>query len=130
MRLAGRKICSQCSTPSKALNTQRPCTKSPYLLPLTISNSQIIIVTPEVAKKFVITHIDSDKVPSVQGDAEKLTPSQKRNDLDELDACIEVLGGRLTDLEFFARRLKTGQTPNRAVAEIIDQRYVSIFQPK
>jgi hypothetical protein len=39
-----------------------------------------------------------------------------------LDACIEVLGGRLTDLEFFARRLKTGQTPNRAVAEIIDQR--------
>lgn len=39
----------------------------------------------------------------------------------ELDGCIEILGGRLTDLEFFARRLKTGQTPKRAVEEIIDQ---------
>ena len=30
-------------------------------------------------------------------------------------------GGRLTDLEFLARRLKTGQTPKRAIAEIIEQ---------
>lgn len=81
-----------------------------------------MIVTPEVAKKFVITHLDSQNTTSVSSSAEKLSPSQKRNDLDELDACIEILGGRLTDLEFFARRLKTGQTPNRAVAEIIDQR--------
>lgn len=69
----------------------------------------------------MITHLDSDNVPSATGDAEKLTPSQRRSDLNELDQCIEVLGGRLTDLEFFARRLKTGQTPNRAVQEIIDQ---------
>lgn len=54
-------------------------------------------------------------------DEVKLTPSQRRHDLFELDDCIETLGGRLTDLEFFARRLKTGQTPKRAVAEIIDQ---------
>ena len=78
-------------------------------------------ISPEVARKFVITHLDSDNPPSATGDAEKLTPSQRRSDLNELDQCIEVLGGRLTDLEFFARRLKTGQTPNRAVLEIIDQ---------
>lgn len=69
-----------------------------------------------MAKKFVTTHLESD-----QNDAEKLSPSQKHRDLSELDECIEVLGGRLQDLEFLARRLKTGQTPKRAIAEIIEQ---------
>jgi len=78
-------------------------------------------ITPEVAKRFVITHLDSESEAQGTSEDKKLTPSQRRHDLFELDECIEVLGGRLTDLEFFARRLKTGQTPNRAVAEIIDQ---------
>ncbi|KAH8599783.1 RNA12 protein-domain-containing protein [Bisporella sp. PMI_857] len=79
-------------------------------------------ITPKVAKKFVITHLDSDdEIPAISDDEKTLTASQKRQDLIELDDCIETLGGRLTDLEFFARRLKTGQTPRRAVAEIIDQ---------
>lgn len=41
-----------------------------------------------------------------------------------MDADVEFLvavGGRLTDLEFLARRLKTGQTPKRAIAEMIEQ---------
>jgi len=50
-----------------------------------------------------------------------LTPEQRERDLSELDECIEVLGGRLTDLEFLAHRLKTGQSPKRAIAEIIEQ---------
>ena len=50
-----------------------------------------------------------------------MTPEQRERDLSELDECIEVLGGRLTDLEFLARRLKTGQSPKRAIAEIIEQ---------
>ena len=29
----------------------------------------------------------------------------------QLDDCISTLGGRLTDLEFLARRIKTGETP-------------------
>ena len=65
----------------------------------------------EVAKRFVINHLDADSEDDVGGDV-KLTPSQKRNDLGELDDCIEILGGRLTDLEFLARRIKTGETPN------------------
>lgn len=73
-------------------------------------------ITPEVAKKFVVTHLEPEAV-----DTDKLTDSQRRRDLAELDDCIEVLGGRLTDLEFLARRLKTGQTPKRAVNEIIEQ---------
>jgi hypothetical protein len=47
-------------------------------------------------------------------------PSQ-RSDLSELDQCIDKLGGRLADLEFLARRLKSGQSPNHAVNEIIEQ---------
>ncbi|KAJ4422859.1 mitochondrial escape protein 2 [Gnomoniopsis sp. IMI 355080] len=39
----------------------------------------------------------------------------------ELDQAIGVLGGRLTDLEFLARRMKTGLSPFDAAQEIIDQ---------
>lgn len=62
-----------------------------------------------------------DEIPATSNGEKKLSTSQRREDMFELDECIETLGGRLTDLEFFARRLKTGQTPGRAVAEIIDQ---------
>ncbi|EHK99786.1 putative Mitochondrial escape protein 2 [Glarea lozoyensis 74030] len=82
-------------------------------------------ITPEVAKKFVITHLEPESPSSSSSSSSStegtLTTSQRREDLAELDGCIDVLGGRLTDLEFLARRLKTGQTPNRAVTEIIEQ---------
>lgn len=85
--------------------------------------------SPEVAKRYVIQHLDFDADPSqVTGDKDAegedvkhLTPSQKREDLRELDSVIGQLGGRLTDLEFFARRIKAGETPTRAVKEIVDQ---------
>lgn len=77
-------------------------------------------ITPEVAKRFVITHLDSDQ-DDPSGNSVKLTPSQRYHDLDELDDAIAAVGGRLTDLEFLARRLKTGQTPKRAIAEMIEQ---------
>lgn len=79
--------------------------------------------SPEVAKKFVITHLDADvdDDPKPKDEKPKQLPSQTRTDLAELDTCIDLLGGRLTDLEFLARRIKTGETPNKAVHEIIDQ---------
>ncbi|KAH8712185.1 RNA12 protein-domain-containing protein [Phaeosphaeriaceae sp. PMI808] len=79
--------------------------------------------SPEVAKKFVVTHLDADvdEDLALEDGSEKKLPSQNRTDLGELDSCIDVLGGRLTDLEFLARRIKTGETPTKAVNEIIDQ---------
>ncbi|KAI9800422.1 MAG: mitochondrial escape protein 2 [Piccolia ochrophora] len=80
--------------------------------------------SPSVAKRFVITHLDADAdvdVDDVKEDEKHLTPSQRRDDLGELDECIEALGGRLTDLEFLARRMKSGETPKKAVREIIEQ---------
>ena len=70
--------------------------------------------TPEVAKRFVVKHLDADAEDEALVGEKPLLPSQRRQDLNELDECIEVLGGRLTDLEFLARRIKTGETPKSA----------------
>ncbi|KAH0840472.1 Mitochondrial escape protein 2 [Fonsecaea pedrosoi] len=75
--------------------------------------------TPEVAKKFVIKHLDADIAEGGEPGEGKISPSQLRSDLDELDGVIQVLGGRLTDLEFLARRIKTGETPG--IRQIIEQ---------
>ncbi|KAH9832790.1 mitochondrial escape protein 2-like [Teratosphaeria destructans] len=85
--------------------------------------------SPETAKRYVINHLNfnarvtgADKVAKSDGEEERrLTPAQKRADLKELDEVIPLLGGRLTDLEFLARRIKAGETPKKAVGEIIDQ---------
>lgn len=79
--------------------------------------------SPQVAKKYVLRHLDADVAddPEPKDGSEKEIPSQTRTDLGELDTCINLLGGRLTDLEFLARRIKTGETPNKAVHEMIDQ---------
>ncbi|EMD59387.1 hypothetical protein GGP41_009252 [Bipolaris sorokiniana] len=79
--------------------------------------------SPEVAKRFVVTHLDADvdDDPMPKDGSPKKVPSEHRNDLGELDTCIGLLGGRLTDLEFLSRRIKTGETPTKAVHEIIDQ---------
>lgn len=84
---------------------------------------QIILgdLSPEVAKRFVITHLDQDELDPT-GEAVKLTPSARVRDLKQLDECIEIISGRQTDLEYLSRRLRTGQTPQKALAEIIEQR--------
>ncbi|KAL9023125.1 MAG: hypothetical protein Q9180_008377 [Flavoplaca navasiana] len=76
--------------------------------------------SPEVAKRFVVNHLNAEADEGPKGE-KKLLPSETRDDLGELDGCIDILGGRLTDLEFLARRIKTGETPKKAVQQIIDQ---------
>lgn len=81
-------------------------------------------LSPDVAKKYVMSHFVQNK-PKGRGreedaKAEDSQPEHKQ-DFRELDEVIEVLGGRLTDLEFLARRMKTGQSPRQAVQEIIEQ---------
>ncbi|KAL8785424.1 MAG: hypothetical protein Q9213_003354 [Squamulea squamosa] len=77
--------------------------------------------SPEVAKRFVINHLNNaDAEDGPKGEKGSL-PSETRKDLGELDGCIDILGGRISDLEFLARRMKTGETPSKAVRQIIDQ---------
>jgi RNA recognition motif-containing protein len=83
-------------------------------------------LSPDVAKHFVISHLEGNDEPIEQveedeaGEKTQLKP-KLRPRLWGLDECIGVLGGRLNDLEFLARRLKAGQTPKEAVEEITEQ---------
>lgn len=89
---------------------------------------------PDVAKKFVMSRLEEEKKAmekdkkKSESDGEKEEKPFKMPDLKGLDHCIETLGGRLTDLEFLARRLKTGQTPKEAVDEIVDESATDIVK--
>lgn len=84
-------------------------------------------LSPSVAKQFVLSNLDSEaeigekEVAEAEGGADARTALSPRQDLKELDECIEALGGRLTDLQVLSRRLKIGQSPKKAVSEIIEQ---------
>ncbi|KAH6851315.1 RNA12 protein-domain-containing protein [Chaetomium sp. MPI-CAGE-AT-0009] len=79
-------------------------------------------LTPEVAKHFVVSQLETDENSDKESDASPVISKKKlRRDLQELDECIDVLGGRLTDLQVLARRLKVGQSPKKAVSDIIEQ---------
>lgn len=56
--------------------------------------------SPGIAKRVVIDLLKEDK-------------ADLRGDEGELDGCIDKLGGRITDLEDLARRMKIGETPQR-----------------
>ena len=68
----------------------------------------------------MINHLNFEQADAEAGE-KVLTPSQQRKDLAELDHILPILGGRLTDLEFLARRIKTGESPRKAAREIVDQ---------
>ncbi|KIV98663.1 uncharacterized protein PV09_09573 [Verruconis gallopava] len=86
--------------------------------------------SPAAAKQYVISHIDSegDLSDDPENPGKELLPSQRRRDLNELDECIDSIGGRLSDLEFLARRIKAGETPRKAVREMIEQSASEIFK--
>lgn len=56
----------------------------------------------EVGRKFVLNHLSYNTDNS---------GTKYEDRLDNLDSCIEVLGGRVTDLEFMAHRIEAGETP-------------------
>jgi hypothetical protein len=86
--------------------------------------------TPEAAKRFVLSKLNADveTKDDPNNPEKKITPSQRRKDLDQLDECIGTIGGRLTDLEFFARRIKMGESPYKAVSEIVSQSAAEILK--
>ncbi|KAH7347775.1 RNA12 protein [Plectosphaerella cucumerina] len=88
-------------------------------------------LSPAVAKKFIASRLEEDDTisDSKTKNDDKEAPAQiPKPDLSELDGCIDVMGGRLTDLEFLARRIKAGQAPKHAVDDIINQSATEIVK--
>ncbi|OAT11105.1 RNA12 protein [Blastomyces gilchristii SLH14081] len=79
--------------------------------------------SPEVAKRFVLEHIRA----AGEGKQQNGT-TEKLEHMEGLDASIHALGGRLTDLEFLARMIKTGSTPKDAVQRIITESSAEILK--
>lgn len=72
-----------------------------------------------------------DSENEVVGDqTEKVSESLHHISFDdaELDKALDPLGGRMTDLQAFSRRLKSGEQPLSAVLDMIDQSCVEIVQ--
>ncbi|KAK4101804.1 hypothetical protein N658DRAFT_515568 [Parathielavia hyrcaniae] len=88
-------------------------------------------LSPSVAKSFVISQLEPDKKESDEANDGKqpaVSEKQRRQYVEELDECIDALGGRLTDLQVLARRLKVGQSPKKAVSDIVDQSAAEILR--
>jgi hypothetical protein len=74
----------------------------------------------EVGKKFVLRYLEDTTVD----DGSKTEAPQGMECLEE---CIATLGGRLTDLEFMAHRIKAGESP-RSKIPFFFQGYIYVFQ--
>lgn len=87
----------------------------------------------DVARNFVMSRVHEDtrtddEKEKDKEDAEKTRQLSKRLDLTGLDESIRTMGGRLTDLEFLSRRIKSGQTPKQAVDEIVSENATDIVK--
>ncbi|KAM7187220.1 RNA12 domain containing protein [Naviculisporaceae sp. PSN 640] len=78
-------------------------------------------LSPGVAKQFVLSNLDSEQDEGSHQEKQVAKDQAEQQDLKELDECIDALGGRLTDLQVLSRRLKIGQSPKKAVSEIVEQ---------
>ncbi|KAF5021996.1 hypothetical protein F66182_5953 [Fusarium sp. NRRL 66182] len=90
-------------------------------------------LAPEVAKNFVLGRLKDqiaadDNARKEKGDDETEKRSIAQPDMTELDQCVDTLGGRLTDLEFLARRLRTGQSPKQAMEDIVTETATDIVR--
>lgn len=82
-------------------------------------------LSPGVAEQYVLGHLSQTKPKHKTADGQEKEQAAQQLETSQdtwgLNEAIDVLGGRLADLEFLARRMKTGQSPKQAVTEIIDQ---------
>jgi len=88
---------------------------------------------PEVARNFVLSRLEEDEASQDpkknKGEKGEGNHNQDcKRDLSGLNESIETVGGRLTDLEFLSRRIKTGQTPKEAVDEIVAENATDIVK--
>ncbi|KAF4123602.1 RNA12 protein [Geosmithia morbida] len=89
----------------------------------------------DVARNFVLSRVREDTRTEEEKESEQDAAEaagkplvHKELDLTGLDESIRTMGGRLTDLEFLSRRIKSGQTPKQAVDEIVSENATDIVK--
>ena len=74
-----------------------------------------------VAKKMSDSATEKSKLPKEEADQVASPQASFSQMSDEVSSQLDVLGGRLTDLDFFSRRLLAGESPREAGDAIINQ---------
>jgi hypothetical protein len=64
--------------------------------------------TPEAAREYIRKRLEDD--PVLKDEAQSL----------ELDRCIDILGGRLQDMDLLAQRLRIGEWPEQAINALVE----------
>lgn len=86
---------------------------------------------PQSAKSFVLQQIlEANKTaePAIGEDEPKEVAAPKASDYPGLDSALKPIGGRMTDLQSFARRIMSGEAPQRASQEMISQSMSELLQ--
>lgn len=106
-------------------NTLSPALPNHLFKVLTIGDAD-----PQSAKSFVLQQISEANKTSEKatdsGDEKVLEP--KASDYPNIDEALKPLGGRMTDLQSFSRRIMSGEQPLRASKDMIDQSASELLQ--
>lgn len=85
--------------------------------------------TADSARQFVLHHLRDKSELNSSNLEEKISNDDcSHMSATELDKSLEPLGGRMTDLQSFTRRLKLGDTPEEALDDMVEQSAVEILQ--
>lgn len=85
---------------------------------------------PQSAKSFVLQQISEANKTAVadSGSSDKPVTEPKASDYPDIDHALHPLGGRMTDLQTFARRIMSGEKPMTAAQDMIEQSSSEILQ--
>lgn len=106
-------------------NTLGPALPNHLFKVLTIGDAD-----PQSAKSFVLQQISEANKTATQEvtDEKELKREPKSSDYPNIDQALQPLGGRMTDLQTFARRIMSGERPMRAASDMIDQSSSELLQ--
>lgn len=87
---------------------------------------------PQSAKNFVMQQIiEANKTTEIfeeDSDKKVVLPEPKLSDFPNLEEALQPLGGRMTDLQTFARRIMSGEPPMMASKDLVRQSASEILQ--
>lgn len=84
--------------------------------------------TLDASRTFIKRQCSRGTTVTNAAEDEKNENATREIDLTGLDDALVPLGGRMTDLQALARRLKSGESPQQALSDMIEQSAIEILQ--